>query len=162
MRVPGDFFKTCRVDWTGTETARKEYIQRYFSHIHDDLVRVLTSSTHKFTPRAFYELPIRFRWSFRLSVTLIGDAVHVFTPFAGECVNAGMKDALILAQEIVRIRNEEKSLDEGLKDYEEEMFPRSIRVAVKKAKGKEGYFSGTGAKEFADRIKAHYDEVREK
>ena len=95
-------------------------------------------------------------------MTLIGDAAHVFTTFAGEGVNVGMEDALVLAQEIVRVCSEEKSLDEGRKDYEEKMFPRSIRAAVKTAKGKECHFSGTGAKEFADRIKAHYDGVKEK
>ena len=162
LRVPEDFFKTCGIDWTNTETARKEYIQRYFSHIHEDLVRVLTSSTDEFIPRAFYELPVGFRWSFRSGVTLIGDAAHVFTPFAGEGVNVGMRDALVLAQEIVRICNEEKSLDEGLKEYEEEMFPRSTSAAVKTAKGKEGHFSGTGAKEFADMMKAHYNGVEGK
>ncbi|KAI2477117.1 Aromatic-ring hydroxylase [Pyrenophora tritici-repentis] len=162
LRVPEDFFRTCGIDWSETDTARKEYIERYISHIHEDLQRVLTSSTDEFTPRAFYELPVGFRWSFRSGVTLIGDAAHVFTPFAGEGVNVGMKDALVLAQEIAKICNGEKSLDQGIKEYEEEMFPRSTSAAVKTAKGKDGHFSETGAKEFADRLKAHYYGNKEK
>ena len=162
LRVPEDFLETCGIDWKDTKTARKEYIERYFSHVHEDLQRVLTSSTDELTPRALHELPIGFRWSFRSGVTLIGDAAHVFTPFAGEGVNVGMKDALVLAQEIVKICNGEKSLDEGVKDYEEEMFPRSTRAAVKTAKGKESHFSGSGAKEFADMFKAHYYGNKEK
>jgi 2-polyprenyl-6-methoxyphenol hydroxylase-like FAD-dependent oxidoreductase len=67
-----------------------------------------------------------------------------------------MKDALVLAQEIVKVCSGEKSLDAGVKDYEEEMYPRSTEAAVKTAKGKEGHFSGNGAKHFADMMKAHY------
>jgi 2-polyprenyl-6-methoxyphenol hydroxylase-like FAD-dependent oxidoreductase len=80
----------------------------------------------------------------------------VFTPFAGEGVNVGMKDALVLAQEVVNVCNGEKTLAGGVKDYEEEMFPRSTEAAIKTAKGKEGHFSEHGGKDFADMMKAHY------
>ncbi|RMZ66753.1 monooxygenase fad-binding [Pyrenophora seminiperda CCB06] len=162
LRVPEDFFNTCGIEWTDTATARKEYIERYFSHIHKDLQRVLTSSTDEFIPRAYYELPVGFRWSFRSGITLIGDAAHVFTPFAGEGANVAMQDALVLGREIAKICNGEKSLDVGIKDYEEEMFSRSTRAAVKTAKGKENHFSETGAEEFADMFKAHYYGSKEK
>ncbi|CAA9957515.1 Aromatic-ring hydroxylase [Pyrenophora teres f. maculata] len=162
LRVPEDFFKTCGIDWSDTDTARKEYIKRYFSHIHEDLQRILTSSTDEVTPRALYELPVGFRWPFRSGVTLIGDAAHIFTPFAGEGVNVGMEDALVLAQEIAKIWNGGKSMDEGVKKYEEEMFLRSTRAAVRTAEGKDNHFSGTGAKEFANRFKAHYYGNKEK
>jgi 2-polyprenyl-6-methoxyphenol hydroxylase-like FAD-dependent oxidoreductase len=154
--VPEDFLETCGIDWNDRERALKTYVDRYFSHIHDDLKRVIFSSTESPVARALYELPVGFRWSPRSGVTLIGDAAHVFTPFAGEGVNVGMKDAQVLAQEIAKVCRREKSLDDGLKDYEEEMFPRSTKAAIKTAKGKEGHFSEYGSQHFADMMKAHY------
>jgi 2-polyprenyl-6-methoxyphenol hydroxylase-like FAD-dependent oxidoreductase len=156
LRVPEDFLETCDIDWDDKEKAIKTYVDRYFSHIHNDLKRVILSSTESPTARALYELPIGFRWPSRSGVTLIGDAAHVFTPFAGEGVNVSMKDALVLAKEVVKVCNGEKTLAGGVKDYEEEMFPRSTEAATKTAKGKEGHFSEHGGKDFADMMKAHY------
>ncbi|KAI4946833.1 hypothetical protein J4E91_007005 [Alternaria rosae] len=156
LRVPEDFLETCGIDWDEKETARKTLVDRYLSHIHDDLKRIIFSSKESLTARALCELPIGFRWPSRSGVTLIGDAAHVFTPFAGEGVNVGMKDALVLAQEIIKVCNGEKYLDVAVKDYEEEMFPRSTKAAIKTAKGKQGHFSGDGSKHFADMMKAHY------
>jgi 2-polyprenyl-6-methoxyphenol hydroxylase-like FAD-dependent oxidoreductase len=156
LRVPENFLETCGIDWSNTVTAVKQYVDGYFSDIHADLKRVIFSSTDGLDSRALYELPIGFRWPSCSGVTLIGDAAHVFTPFAGEGVNVGMKDALVLAQEIVKVSNGEKSLDEGVKTYEEEMFPRSTEAAVRTAEGKEGHFNGEGSRHFADMMRAHH------
>lgn len=156
LRVPEDFLETCGIDWTQKDSALKQYVERHLSHIHEDLKRVVLSCNDNLEARGLYELPISFRWPRRSGVTLIGDAAHVFTPFAGEGVNVAMKDAYVLSQEIVKVCKGEKSLDDGIKDYEEEMFPRSTKAAIKTAKGKEGHFSGNGAKEFSDMFKAHY------
>ena len=156
LRVPEDFLQTCGIDWSDAQNARAQYVDRYFSHAHADLKRVMLESTDALTPRPLYELPVGFRWPSRRGVTLIGDAAHVFTPFAGEGVNVGMKDALVLAQEIVKVCKGEKTLEEGVEAYQEEMFPRSARSAAKTERGKTTHFSGNGAKEFADKFKAHY------
>ena len=74
LRVPEDFLETCGIDWNDRERALKTYVDRYFSHIHDDLKRVIFSSTESPVARALYELPVGFRWSPRSGVTLIGDA----------------------------------------------------------------------------------------
>ncbi|KNG46561.1 monooxygenase fad-binding protein [Stemphylium lycopersici] len=156
LRVPENFLQTCGIDWADAKMATKQYLERYFSHIHENLQRVVLSCNDSLEARPLYELPIGFRWPFRSGVTLIGDAAHVFTPFAGEGVNVGMYDALVLGVNIMKVCDGKKSLEDGLKDYEEEMFHRSMKAATKTARGKEGHFSATGAKEFADRMKAHY------
>ncbi|KAJ4372348.1 hypothetical protein N0V83_004122 [Neocucurbitaria cava] len=156
LRVPEDFVQTCGIDWSEADNARKQYVERYFSHISNDLKRVILDSPDHLFPRPLYELPVGFTWPSRSGVTLIGDAAHVFTPYAGEGVNLGMKDAVVLAQELIKASNGEKKLDEATRAYEQEMFPRAAKSAAKTMKGKINHFSANGAKEFADRFKSHY------
>jgi 2-polyprenyl-6-methoxyphenol hydroxylase-like FAD-dependent oxidoreductase len=68
------------------------------------------------------------------SVTLIGDAAHLMTPFAGVGVNAAMEDALHLARKIIGHKDNWSALSPAesriglaaaLKDYEEAMFVRA-------------------------------------
>ena len=156
LRVPEDFIETCGLDWTEPHTARKEYVKRYFSHVHADLQRVMLESPDNTIPRPLYELPVGFTWSSRPGMTLIGDAAHVMTPYAGVGVNVGMGDALVLAKEIIAVVESQKTLDEGLRAYEQEMFPRAEKNAMKTMKGKNSHFSAGGANHMADRFKAHY------
>lgn len=151
-----DFLSTCGIDWTKPDTAREELIEQHFSHVGADLKRTVLSCKDALTPRPLYELPVDFTWTHREGVTLIGDAAHVMTPFAGVGVNVGMTDALVLGKEIVAVQKGERGLDEGLKAYEAEMFVRARKNAEKTAKGKKGHFSKDGAKNMADMMKAHH------
>jgi 2-polyprenyl-6-methoxyphenol hydroxylase-like FAD-dependent oxidoreductase len=154
IRVPEDFLDTCGIDWSEPVSARQAYIDKYFGDISVDLKRVVLDSPSELTPRRLFELPVGFRWPFRSGVTLVGDAAHVMTPFAGVGVNVGMTDSLILAREIVAAWRGEKSWDEALRAYETEMFPRAEKNAAKTMKGKVNHFSETGGREFADMLKA--------
>ncbi|KAH7069281.1 hypothetical protein FB567DRAFT_565029 [Paraphoma chrysanthemicola] len=155
LRVPEDFLDTCGIDWSQRNTARNEFVEQYFSHIGDDLKRVILECKDDLTPRTLFELPIGFTWPHRAGVTLIGDAAHLMTPFAGVGVNVGMTDALVLGKEIVAAVHGSKSLDEALLAYETEMFPRAKKYMQKTEKGKQGHFSADGSKEFADMLRAH-------
>jgi 2-polyprenyl-6-methoxyphenol hydroxylase-like FAD-dependent oxidoreductase len=154
LRVAEDFFETCGIDWSEPASARQAYIDRYFGDVSTDLKRVLLESTGELMPRPLFELPVGFKWPFRSGVTLIGDAAHVMTPFAGVGVNVGMTDSLILAREIVAAWTGEKGWDEALRAYEMEMFPRAEKNAAKTMRGKESHFSEKGGREFADMLKA--------
>lgn len=154
LLVPEAFIAECGIDWESEGTARTQFIDRYFSHVSQDLQRVLSLSKDKLIPRALYELPIGFSYPHRPGVTLIGDAAHLMTPFAGVGVNVGMTDALVLATEITASCRGEKSLDEVISAYEEEMWPRARKFMEKTAKGKERHFRADGSRAMADMMRA--------
>lgn len=156
LRVAEDFLDTCGIDWTKPDTAREEFVQRYFSHLADDLKRVILDCKDTLRLWPLYELPVGYQWHGRSGVTLVGDAAHVMTPFAGVGVNVGMTDSLVLAKEIVAVSKGEKCLDEAVQAYEKEMFPRAQKNAEKTAWGKKNHFSAGGAKMFADMMREHH------
>jgi 2-polyprenyl-6-methoxyphenol hydroxylase-like FAD-dependent oxidoreductase len=156
LRVPEDFLKTCGINWEDKNTAREDLVKQCFNDIGADLKRVVLDCKDDLTARALYELPVGLTWPHRAGVTLIGDAAHVMTPFAGVGVNVGMTDALVLGREIIAAAKGEKGLAEATRDYEKEMFPRAEMFAKKTAKGKLNAFSKDGSKNFADMMRAHH------
>jgi 2-polyprenyl-6-methoxyphenol hydroxylase-like FAD-dependent oxidoreductase len=82
------------------------------------------------TPRSLYMLPVGNTWQSRPGVTLLGDAAHVMTPFAGEGVNLAMTDAMQLATSIEKASNigTIEALAIEIKAYEEDMFIRAKKV----------------------------------
>jgi 2-polyprenyl-6-methoxyphenol hydroxylase-like FAD-dependent oxidoreductase len=159
LKVPENFLEACDIDWKDQDNARQRLMERYFSDIGSDLKRVVLDCKDDTVPRSLYELPTGFTWPHRSGITLIGDAAHLMTPFAGVGVNVGMTDALVLGREIIAASKGEKGLDEAVKAYEKEMFPRAEKNMKKTDRGKNTHFSAGGAKIFADMMREHHQPV---
>ncbi|OQD84727.1 hypothetical protein PENANT_c012G11277 [Penicillium antarcticum] len=82
-------------------------------------------------------------------VTLLGDAAHVSTPFAGEGVNCSMLDAVMLLDSIVEYCGksvslahvERSSLETALAAYEKDMFVRGQNLIRESSENGEKLFS---------------------
>ncbi|KAJ3499093.1 hypothetical protein NLG97_g623 [Lecanicillium saksenae] len=107
----------------GTEEDRfKHFLHGEYADFAPELCQLIdmADADHRHWP--FYMLPVGLRWHHQRGVTMIGDAAHLMTPFAGEGVNNAMADALSLANLI--LQHQKGDLDEAVRSYEEEMFRR--------------------------------------
>ena len=78
---------------------------------------------------AFYMLPVGMKWETRQGVTLMGDAAHLMTPFAGEGVNIALEDAMKLAEAIISTKDQDIDCQlESVAAYERQMFDRAVNA----------------------------------
>jgi len=109
---------------------------------------VLVAKDTDIASRSFYMFPIGHRWEHYLKVSLIGDAAHLMPPYTGEGIDVAMKDAVELAQAIIRSAETEdlqKSVDTNVKTFKEEMFSRATSEQERSYSDKELIFFPPGA-----------------
>ena len=90
------------------------------------LTALITDSDTDPVPRPVNMLPIGLSWEHVKGVTILGDAAHLMSPFAGEGANLAMFDAAELGKAIVAYPDDAEA---ALIAYEEALFPRSEQFA---------------------------------
>lgn len=133
LRVPEDWTVSCGVDWTSAPAARAALLAIFqdWSPALQDLIRLCDDTI---VPRRIHALPTGHSWPRVPGVTLLGDAAHLMSPFAGEGANLAMLDATELA---LAIAAHGADVEAALADYESALFPRSEQASRESAVGLE-------------------------
>ena len=153
VRQPESWIKDCGIDWDQRDIAQKAFTERYFGDCHDDLKRVIAvEASDGLIPRPLWMLPVGLKWSPRAGVTLLGDAAHLMTPFAGVGVNVALADALDLSRALLKRKgkfenNLHGNLADALQEFEGPMFERARENMVKTRGGLQHHFSAHGIDE---------------
>ncbi|MFF9090349.1 FAD-dependent oxidoreductase [Streptomyces sp. NPDC014991] len=133
------------VDFTDL-VAAKTAVLAHFEGWHKDL-RALVADADTITPRRIHALPVGHRWERIAGVTLLGDAAHVMSPFAGEGANLAMLDGAELAEALAAHPGDTEA---ALTAYEQTLFPRSEASAVESAASLETMFGERGLEQMIE------------
>jgi 2-polyprenyl-6-methoxyphenol hydroxylase-like FAD-dependent oxidoreductase len=125
---PEDFAKNGSVDLADTEAVKKlmlqdEYFGRHFANVRA-LIEALEGPIRPWP--LYYMPPESLSWESAPGVTLIGDAAHTTTPYAGDGVNCAMLDSIILSEKLKEFGM--PRVQEAIQEYEKKMFPYAADV----------------------------------
>ncbi len=129
LKTPEHWATSAGIDFRDTEATRL-WLLNHFTGWNEQLRALIAESDADFLPRPLYTLPVGHHWERTPGVTLLGDAAHLMSPFAGEGANLAMLDGMELAEAILAHPDD---IETALASYEEASFPRSEAAAAESA-----------------------------
>jgi 2-polyprenyl-6-methoxyphenol hydroxylase-like FAD-dependent oxidoreductase len=156
IQAPADWATSSGIDFSDPEAAKPKLLE-YFADWNGALRGIIAGADGPIVPRLIYALPVGHRWDQKPGITLIGDAAHLMSPFAGEGANLAMQDGSELAAALLKHGTE---YDAAVADYEAAMFPRSEEAARGSGEHLETFFRPDAYQSVLD-LFAGFDAQRE-
>jgi 2-polyprenyl-6-methoxyphenol hydroxylase-like FAD-dependent oxidoreductase len=134
-----------------TDLADRVRLLEVFADFAAGLRALVEESEDALIPRPIHALPAGHRWDRVPGVTLLGDAAHVMSPFAGEGANLAMLDATELALALAA----HDGVESALAAYEAALFPRAEEAARDSADNLEACFRPDAPAAMVEQMLAH-------
>jgi 2-polyprenyl-6-methoxyphenol hydroxylase-like FAD-dependent oxidoreductase len=128
-----DASRDAGLDLADVEAVRSSLLA-LFDGWHAPVLDLLRHGTD-FAQRSLYVLPVSHTWAHVPGVTLVGDAAHLMPPL-GVGANLAMLEGAELAESIAAT-NRPGELDDAVRAFEEQMWPRAAKWAKFTAAGLE-------------------------
>lgn len=150
LQKPETWLKDVGVDWSDATATKKYMLEKEYKDWSDELRGLITHADPDIVARPYYMLPTDFSWTSKPGLTLLGDAAHLMTPFAGEGVNLAMADAVDLSKAIVKARSEDENTElfDAIKEFEKTMMERGHEKMEETWRNLELFFKPDAPKEF--------------
>ncbi|KAJ2956846.1 hypothetical protein NQZ79_g7348 [Umbelopsis isabellina] len=128
------------IDYLDHETTKAFFLQEFtdWDEPYKDLIR---NSQPGIAPRDIFILPPDHQWKTRTGITLLGDAAHLMTPYAGQGANMAMLDGANLADAIAKVVYKGHDLTASVEEYEHLMFKTAGKHAAESAQNLESFIS---------------------
>jgi 2-polyprenyl-6-methoxyphenol hydroxylase-like FAD-dependent oxidoreductase len=137
-------------DWSTTTEMTRNSLLEHFAGWNARL-RALIAESEDLVARPIHALPVGHCWQRRPGLTLVGDAAHLMSPFAGEGANLAMLDGAELAGALV---DHPDDIERALTRYETALFARSSKAAAESAMGLAMCFNPNAPKDVVDFFKS--------
>ena len=139
------------IDFSQPTTALR-HLANEFEGWAPKLRALITDSDTVPVVRPIHALPIDHRWDRVSGVTLVGDAAHLMSPFAGEGANLAIYDGAELGR---ALRNHPGDIEAALATYEAALFPRSASFADQTAQNHRRFFGDHAPQSVVELFSAH-------
>ncbi|MGY4888965.1 UNVERIFIED_CONTAM: FAD-dependent monooxygenase [Xanthomonas axonopodis] len=136
----------------GRPTAAMRRIANEFEDWAPALLAMITHTDSAPIIRPIYALPIEHAWARTPGVTLVGDAAHLMSPFAGEGANLAIYDGAELARSLIENPGQ---IEAALNAYENALFPRSTVLAEQSASNHAQFFGFNSPASVVNLFSAH-------